>query len=145
MTPTIKQTTLEKILKLHKSIPEFRNDPTKEFKERLKGKKKLILVAVLNKKPAGYLIGYAANKSTFYIWRAGVIPRYRRKKAMTALMDYTEKWAKEKGYKKINIKTRSTRKAQLANLLKRKYSLVKMETGQTTSTKRIYFEKGLLK
>ncbi len=144
MTPLVKQTTLEKILKLNKNIPEFKNESSKEFKERLKGKRKLPLVAILDKKSAGYLVGYAINKSTFYIWRAGVIPRYRRKKAMTALMDYTGRWAKKRGYKKINIKTRSTRKAQLANLLKRKYTLVRAETEQKTSIKKIYFEKGLL-
>jgi GNAT superfamily N-acetyltransferase len=144
MTPLVKQTTLEKILKVNKSIPEFRNESNKEFKERLKGKRKLVLVAILNRKPAGYLIGYAINKSTFYIWRAGVIPKYRRKKAMTALMDYTERWAKEKGYKKIKIKTRSTRKAQLANLSKRKYILLKTETKQKENIKKYYFEKKVL-
>ncbi|VVB74298.1 Acetyltransferase (GNAT) family protein [uncultured archaeon] len=144
MTTIAKQTALEKILKLNKSIPEFRNESNKEFKERLKGKRKLILTAILNRKPAGYLIGYAINKSAFYIWMAGVIPKYRRKKVMTALMDYTERWTKEKGYKKIKIKTRSTRKAQLANLLKRKYTLIRTETVQKEGTKKYYFEKKLL-
>jgi len=49
---------------------------------------------------------------------AGVNPNFRKKGILKKLMNYQDNWAKEKGYKKIKIKTRNARREMLSYLIK---------------------------
>jgi len=139
----IKEISLEEILQINKQIPEFKKDTIEDFQERLKGKKSYLFGCYLDGKEAGYLVGYKLNKNEFYIWMAGTIPRYRKKGVMKALMNKTEKLAKKEGYKKIKLKTRNTRRAQLINLVKRNYMFTSVEPFPKTEENRVYLEKEL--
>ncbi len=144
----IKETILEKALKVHKNVPEFEDtNPSKEiFENRYQNAEKLIIVAYYQQKPIGYMIGYDKfrdNKENFYCWMAGVDFRYRRMGALKGLMKYQEDWAREKGYQNLRIKTRNNRREMLSFLVKNKFYFVSVEGQEKIENNRINLVKKL--
>ena len=139
----IVKSNISEIISIDKQVPEFGTDSEEDFKRRIGKRENLILTCKINNQNAGYLVGYNESKKIFYIWMAATVPKFRKKGVMTYLMNYTKKWAKKKGYKKIRLKTRNTRRAQLANLVKRNYMFVGVEKASKLIENRIYLEKEL--
>ena len=110
----VKEVDIEEALKVNKNVIEFENpNATKEdFEQRYQDLKKVILVAYLDEKPIGYIVGYDRfqDNESFYCWMAGVDYRYRRHGALTALMKYQMDWARKQGYKILKIRTRNNRR-----------------------------------
>lgn len=142
----VKQAPIEKVVEVNAKIPEF-VDPqetyNKEyFENRYQGKENLIIVAYFDGQPAGYIVAYNKyDDGSLYCWMAGVTPKFRRRGILKSLMDYQEKWAKRKGYKKIEIKTRDSRQNMLAYLNKYDFKLIK--TIQHPENNRLLFEKNI--
>ncbi len=141
----VKEVAIEEALKVNEKIPEFEESYSKDsFEERYKDKEKLINVAYLNGKPAGYIIGYDKfDDGSFYCWMAGVDTRFRRKGVLKALMIHQEKWAKKKGYEKIKIKTRNNRREMLAYLVKYGFNFIEVEQRPNIKDNRILLEKNI--
>ena len=129
MDVVIKESTLDEAVSLNKQIPEF-DEPhfTKVYCEQKCGtKEKLVLIAEIDKKPAGYLIGFDRySDGSFYCWMAGVLPAYRKKGVLKALMQYQDVWAKKKEDTCIRLKTRNKRREILAYLVKYGFSFVRV-------------------
>lgn len=69
------------------------------FERRLKGRMNpLILLAQVEKRPAGFAMGYEIKQSTFYCWLIGVLPAYRKAGIASQLMEAMTAWARENGY-----------------------------------------------
>jgi len=141
----IKEATIEEVVKISATIVEFDNPyPKSYFEERYGDKDKLIIVAYLDDKPAGYIVGYDKfNDSSFYCWMAGVNPDFRGKGVLKALMDYQDKWAKAKGYNKIKIKTRNNRREILAYLVKYGFYFIELKEYPDIKENRILLEKNI--
>ena len=137
---------IEEVVKVNATILEFR-DPDAPyqkdyFEERYKGKERLIIVAYINDQPAGYIVGYDKfGDGSFYCWMAGVDPKFRKKGVLKSLMDYEEQWAKTKGYNKIKITTRNTRREMLSYLIKYGFNAMAVESREDIQENRISFEK----
>ena len=141
----VKEVTIEEAIEVHKNITEFyETEPKKEyFENKYKNSEHLIIVAYLDKIPIGYIIGYDKfkdNKNSFYCWMAGVDNRYRRKGVLKALMNYQMKWAKEKGYKNLKIKTRNYRREMLNFLVKNNWLFTSIEVQEDIRENRINLE-----
>ncbi len=125
MDITTIESTLDQALAVNKQIPEF-DEPhfTKAYcEQKCKDKEKIILIAKIDNKPAGYLIGFDRyGDGSFYCWMTGVIPAYRKQGVLKALMHYQEQWAKKKRYTSIRLKTRNKRREMLAYLIKYGFS-----------------------
>jgi predicted GNAT superfamily acetyltransferase len=121
----VKEVSLKEAFNVHTTVSEFKDSYNLNFfKDKITCKNSLILVAYLDNTPVGYLVGYNKFKdNSFYCWMAGVNPNFRRKGALSALMNHQEKWAQKKGYKKIKIKTRNSRKAILSYLIKSGFNI----------------------
>ncbi len=145
MTLTIKEVPIEEVLKVNATVPEWDESYTKTyFKERYKGKKKLVIVAYLDGQPAGYLVGYDRfDDGSFYCWMTGVDPRFRRRGLLKSLMEYEDRWAQRKGYKKIVIKTRNRRREMFLYLVKYGFNAIRIEEHPEVEDYRIYFEKAI--
>ena len=144
----IKEATLSEVIKVNKNVIEFDEIiPTEEyFKNRYKDSEKLIIVAYYEDKPAGYIIGYDEfkdNKENFYCWLAGVDYKYRRKGILTKLMDYQMKWAREKGYKKLRIKSRNDKREMLSFLVKNGFDFISVEKKENIKSNNIHLVKDL--
>lgn len=69
------------------------------FERRLKGRlNSLILLAQVEKRPAGFALGYEIKQSTFYCWLIGVLPAYRNAGIASQLMEAMSAWTRENGY-----------------------------------------------
>ncbi len=142
---TIKEVSIEEAVKVNATIVEFGDPYQKEyFEDRYKDKEKLIIVAYVNGQPAGYLVGYdRLEDGSFYCWMAGVNPSFRKMGVLKALMDYEDKWAKEKGYNKIKIKTRNNRREMLAYLVKYGFFFTEVVQQPNLADNRVLLEKEL--
>lgn len=141
----VKEVVIEDAIEVHKNVTEFDEaEPTKElFENRYKNSEHLIIVAYLDQTPIGYIIGYDKfkdDKNNFYCWMAGVDNRYRRKGALKALMNYQMKWAKEKGYKNLRIKTRNSRREMLNFLVKNNWFFTSVDAQENIEENRINLE-----
>lgn len=142
----INEISLEEAYKFYQQIPEFKGNPPdsfKEFADRIKGTS-LALVATLNNTPAGFMVSYDEyNDGSFYIWLSGVLPEFRNKGVFTIMKDYQEKWAKEKGYKSIKIKTWNKRIEMRITLAKAGYNIIGFEEKENIEENRLMHEKEL--
>lgn len=140
---TIREATIEEALKVFAIIPEFDQHYTKDhFEKTYEGKEILIIAASVNDQLAGALIGYDKfGDGSFYCWMTGVDPIFRRRGVLKALMNYEEKWAKEKGYNKIKIKTRNNLREILAYLIKYGFSFTEVAQHQNIGDNRVHLEK----
>jgi len=141
----IREGPIEDALTAHSTVPEF--DSTKiadQFAERCSGKDPLIVLGYVDDVPVGYLIGYDRdNDGSYYCWMIGVHPDYRKQGITKAMMAYQEKWARKKGYAKLKIKTRNTRRAMLANLVKQGYHFMEVIQKEDLANNTIFMEKQL--
>lgn len=141
----IKEVPIEEAVMVNATITEFDAFYQKDyFEKRYKDKNKLIIVAYVNNQRAGYIVGYDKfGDGSFYCWMAGVDPKFRKMGVLKALMDYEDKWAKDKGYNKIKIKTRNNRREMLAYLVKYGFFLTEVVQYPNIDDNRVLFEKEL--
>ncbi|MCI8546616.1 MAG: GNAT family N-acetyltransferase [Clostridia bacterium] len=142
----IKETTIDEVLKVNKNVIEFSDDVNlnKEyFENRYQNKEHVKIVAYLNDSPIGYIVGYDKfnDGESFYVWMAGVDYKYRRKGALTKLMQYQIDWAKRQGYSKLKIKTRNARREMLSFLVKNEFNFTEVEKKENIIENRINLEK----
>ncbi len=128
----IREVEIDEVMNVHQYVLEMDDlHPPKEFfTNRYENYEHVITVAYYQNEPVGYMIGYDEfqdNKETFYCWMAGVDYRYRRLGVLTKLMSHQMKWAKDKGYKKLRIKTRNDKRAMLSYLVKNGWNFIKVE------------------
>jgi GNAT superfamily N-acetyltransferase len=142
------QVPIETAIKVHSQIPEFRETPPekKYFEGRYDGRDHLILCAFDQKDhAAGYMIAYDKfGDGSFYCWMAGVIPQFRKCGALTAMMNYLFAWAKERGYKKIKIKTRNDKRDMLVFLVKNGFNFTAVVQHEKIADNRIELEQEIL-
>ncbi len=141
----IREAPLEDVIKINATVPEFDPALGKDyFAERIAGKKSLAIVAHLEGRPAGYLVGYDKfEDGSFYCWMAAVDPAYRRQGVLKALMDYQNDWARKEGFNKIKIKTRNNRRSMLGYLVKAGFLFTQVIPWEKTEDNRIELEKNL--
>jgi GNAT superfamily N-acetyltransferase len=73
-----------------------------EFRDRLERKRSLLcLVALCEKKPVGYKVGYERNTEEYFSWLGGVRDGFRRQGIATELMKRQHTRARELGYKRV--------------------------------------------
>jgi len=126
-------------------IPEF-EPPYKmeEYSKRLNSVPHLILTAVLEENPVGFMIGYNRfSDGSFYNWIGGVLCIYRQKGLASKLVDYQEDWAKTNGFHSIKLKTRRKHEAMISFSLNRGYSIIDAESKPDLRETRLWMEKQL--
>ncbi|MBL7056811.1 GNAT family N-acetyltransferase [Candidatus Woesearchaeota archaeon] len=144
MTHTIREVSLDEIMKINGKIPEFEEEPRLKFETKLANKNHLLIAAYIEQQPAGYLIAYDKfGDGSIYCWMAGVIPSFRKQGILSQLMDYQDQWAQSKGYNKIKIKTRNNRRSMLSFLVKNDFYFTEVNAGDTIEENRISLEKKL--
>ncbi len=138
---SIRESSIEEIVKLSKVIPEFSDlYSIEEYKKRLIGKRSLLLVADFEGKPVGFKVGYEMSDH-FYSWMGGVLPEFRRKGIAQKLADKQEEWCRENGFDKIKIKTRNKYRNMIHLLLKNGYNIIDIEHKKDKIQNRIKLEK----
>ena len=143
---TVREVSVDAVVELTERIPEFagKGYDAAHFEQRYAGKDPLLLAAFLGKQAVGYAVGYDRYQDgSYYCWMAGVLPSARRNGALTALIARLEREAKGRGYKHLRVKTRNSRRAMLAYLVKNGYQAIGFQRRAPASENRILFEKAL--
>ena len=144
MPVIINHATLGEIVSLYHRITEFTLPvDNAALQQRISASAACALIAYVGEEPAGFKLGYAPEKDTFYSWLGGVLPAYRRDGVAQALLEAQENWAKEKGYKSISVKTRNSFPAMLMMLVKNGYQVVELEKKGEVVDYRLVLRKGL--
>ncbi|EMS31282.1 acetyltransferase, gnat family [Mariniradius saccharolyticus AK6] len=141
----IRKGTIEEVVELSQQVTEFFQPYSeKTYEERLTDVPHLILIAEFEGKPAGFKVGYERySHDTFYSWMGGVLPAFRRKGIATLLADEQEKWAKNKGYKKVVLKTRNRLGNMIHFGLNRGFVIVDLVKKGEPEDYRVVMEKSL--
>lgn len=141
----IRKGTIEEVVALSRQVTEFFQPYSeKTYEERLTDVTHLILIAEFEGKPAGFKVGYERyGHDTFYSWMGGVLPAFRRKGIATLLADEQEKWAKNKGYKKVVLKTRNRLSNMIHFGLNRGFVIVDLVKKGEPEDYRVVMEKSL--
>ncbi|NVK50842.1 MAG: GNAT family N-acetyltransferase [Cyclobacteriaceae bacterium] len=124
----IREASLEELYRVHQEIPEFPGKASLDFyKERLKHRLNLALVAEHNGELVGFKVGYQSDiPDTFYSWMGGIKPEFRKIGIANALADFQENWAREKGFKAVFLKTRNRFPAMIAFALKQGFKIMEV-------------------
>ena len=108
---TVDTATVEEAYDVFLSIPEFDAGltPLTDFSARLGGRDACIEVA---RSADGTAVGFKAGydrygDGSFYSWLGGVQPAHRGGGVAQILLESQERWALEKGYRSIYVRTRN--------------------------------------
>lgn len=141
----IRKGSIEEVVQLSRSIPEFDNPHCRDvYEQRLKGKRHLIAVAEIDKELTGFKVGYDKfGNSSFYSWMGGVLPAFRKMGVAAALASFQENYAKEQGFDAVILKTRNRHKNMLLFALKSGFEIIEVETKVPSKENRILLKKKL--
>ncbi|BDY06917.1 GNAT family N-acetyltransferase [Ferrimonas sp. YFM] len=137
--------TIDEVMALVEQVPELDTPyPREEYEQRLGTVTHLIQIAEVEGKAAGFKVGYALDEQQFYSWLGAVLPQFRGQGVAKTLLRAQESWAKEQGFKQINVKSRNRYPEMLRMLLGKGYHLVDMQKASDTPLDyRILLEKSL--
>lgn len=121
---------LENIVRLNHDIFKgmYENEPYSLdfYREKIKNKTILFLVAKLNNQMVGDSISFERDGS-LYIWIMGVAEKHRNIGIASELLNYNEKYARSNKYGSITIKVYNVSKEMLKLLLARGYQVFKVD------------------
>lgn len=136
--------SINDVLAIDAQIPEFDGRNTQQkLTQRLSDLPHLILIAKVDGALAGYKLGYQLNEREFYSWLGGVLPQYRQQGIATALRLHQEAWAKQSGYRSIQVKSMNRYPNMLHLLISSDYQIVGYEQGPSQASGKILFSKQL--
>jgi len=114
------------------------------FERRFKGRlNPLVLLAQVDKRPAGFAIGYENKPRTFYCWLIGVLPDYRRQGIASQLMEALAAWAKENDYRTIRFECFNTQRPIMHLAITQNYDIVGLRYDSDNDKNLIIWEHSL--
>ncbi|MBI4579079.1 MAG: GNAT family N-acetyltransferase [Planctomycetes bacterium] len=93
----------------------------RRFRNRLNP---LILLAQVDRQPAGFALGYEMKASTFYCWLVGVLPAYRKAGIASQIMEAMSAWARENGYHVLRFECFNRARPMLKIALQQNFDIV---------------------
>ncbi len=114
---------LKEIVKLDRAI--FGLSRThKEIESKLRQQKDVhITIAAIKGKLVGYAIGHEV-RGKYYLWSLAVLQKYRKKGIGSEIIEEQIRFAKEKGYTSLFVKTSNKWKDMLRLLLKNGFNVI---------------------
>ena len=143
MDVIIREGQLDDAVHLMQRIEEFSNIPdATAIRHRIGDAVHLILTAYVDDEVIGCKAGYA-REGKFYSWLGAVDARYRTHGIANQLADYQERWARERGFTRLWMKTRNCFPAMLLMAHRRGFRITHIEPRVELSQNRIILEKAL--
>ncbi len=95
------------------------------FERRLRGRHNpLILLAQVEKQPAGFAMGYEIKASTYYCWLLGVLPSFRKAGIASQLMEAMSAWTRENGYQVMRFECYNRARPMLKIAVEQNFDVV---------------------
>ncbi len=101
------------------------------------------MVAFLDDRPAGFLVGFELMPTTYFCWLCGVLPDFRRLAIATQMMKALAAWVGENDYSIIRFECRNQHRPMLHVAISEGYDLVGIRYDTATGNNVVIFEKEL--
>lgn len=123
----------------------FRPAETEDyFRRRFQGRYNvLVMMASVDTRPVGFVIGFELKPFVFYNWLVGVHPDFRRKSIGRQLIESQNEWAKNNHYEYSRFEGLNRHKGMLHLALALDYDIVGIRWDSVRSDLLIQFEKSL--
>ncbi len=114
------------------------------FRRRFEGRRnESILVAVIEDRPVGFIVGFELIPTTYFTWVAGVLPDYRRTGVATQLMQGQQAWAQDHDYDILRFECQNQHRPMLHVAITEGYDLVGIRWDTGSGNNVVIFEKDL--
>jgi GNAT superfamily N-acetyltransferase len=115
------------------------------FKRRFLGRyNALLLVANVDKRPAGFSTGFELKPTVFFSWLTGVMSDFRRAGIASQLHEAQAQWALDHGYQYIRMECHNAHRAILHMAIKMGFNVVGVRWDPDRQDNLIIFEKTLV-
>ena len=102
-----------------------------------------ILVAVVEDRPVGFMIGFELTPTTYYCWIGGVMPDFRGAGIGTQLMQALIAWSHQHDYHILRFECQNQHRPMLHVAITEGFDLVGIRWDTSTSHNVVIFEKDL--
>ena len=114
------------------------------FKRRFRGRYNiLMLLARLEDKPVGFVIGFELKPTVYFGWFYGVLPDYRRQGIASQLMEAVHGWAKQNEYESVRFECHNQHRPMLHLAIALEYDIVGIRWDPDRGDNLVIFEKVL--
>lgn len=112
------------------------------FKRRFKGRyNSVILVASIEGRPVGFLIGFELKPTVFFVWLVGVLPDFRRQGIASQLFEAAQAWARENEYVAVRVECHNQHRSLLHLAIGHMYDIVGIRWDPDRGENLVIFEK----
>jgi len=131
------------ITELHNEVFSPRQTP-EFFKRRFQGRHNVsMMVAMVEDRHVGFIIGFELMPSTFFSWLGGVLPEFRRSGVCTQLIQAQHAWAQDNDYQMIRFECNNQHRPMLHLAITQGYDLVGIRWDTASGNNVVIFEKDL--
>jgi len=114
------------------------------FKRRLIGRHNaLLLVANLERQPAGFATGFELKPSVYFAWLSGVVPEMRRQGIASQLHEAMCAWARDHDYSYMRMECHNGHRPILCMAVAMGYNIVGLRWDADRAENLIIFERDL--
>ena len=114
------------------------------FRRRFRGRHNVTtMVAMVDDRHVGFIIGFELRPTTFFSWICGVLPDFRRTGISTQLMQAQYAWALGHEYTTIRFECNNQHRPMLHVAITEGYDLVGIRWDTESANNVVIFEKGL--
>jgi GNAT superfamily N-acetyltransferase len=115
-----------------------------EFLRRYQGRHNVVqMVARLDGRAVGFVIGFELKPSVFFLWFLGVLSSHRRQGVASQLLDAVHHWAKENEYESVRIECFNWQRPMLHLALNNEYDVIGLRYDADHSDNLILLQKSL--
>lgn len=114
------------------------------FRRRFLGRHNVCtMVAMIEDRHVGFIIGFELTPTTFFCWLCGVMNDFRRSGIATQLIQAQHAWAQEHGYATIRFECNNQHRPMLHVAITEGYDLVGIRWDTASADNVVIFEKDL--
>jgi len=134
---------IELITELYNDIFSPHQD-TEFFRRRFRGRHNVtMMVAMVEDRHVGFIIGFELMPMTFFSWICGVLPDFRRQGISTQLIQAQQAWAQDNEYATIRFECNNQHRPMLHVAISEGYDLVGIRWDTATGNNVVIFERDL--
>ncbi|MCO6437837.1 MAG: GNAT family N-acetyltransferase [Phycisphaerae bacterium] len=114
------------------------------FKRRFQGRYNVnLMVAMVEKRHAGFIVGFELMPSTYFTWLVGVLPDFRRAGIGTQLSQAQSAWAREHQYGILRFECLNQHRPMLHLAISEGFDIIGIRWDTATGNNVVIFEKDL--
>ncbi len=134
---------LDLIVHLHNQVFSPRQD-IEYFTRRFRGRYNVAtMVAMVEDRHVGFIVGFELMPSTFFCWLCGVLPDFRREGISTQLIQAQQAWAQDHGYAMMRFECNNQHRPMMHVAISEGYDLVGIRWDTASASNLVIFEKDL--